>query len=94
MSVFHRSRGGLLARLGILKTINGRPILGEGATVCVRMHVMIRFVVIAIVVVAVWALLVKLIKALKSANIDWTGVTTIVGFIALAFWLRHVTGMG
>ncbi|MET2826988.1 hypothetical protein [Mesorhizobium shangrilense] len=55
---------------------------------------MIRFVVIAIVVVAVWALLLKLIKDLKSANIDWTGVATIVGFIALAFWLRHVTGMG
>lgn len=55
---------------------------------------MIRFVVIAIVVVAVWALLMKLIKDLKSANIDWTGVTTIIGFIALAFWLRHVTGMG
>ena len=55
---------------------------------------MIRFVVIAMVVVAVWALLVKLIKDLKSANIDWTGVTTIIAFIVLAFWLRHVTGMG
>jgi hypothetical protein len=55
---------------------------------------MIRFVVIALVVVVTWLLLVRLVKDLKSANIDWTGVTTIIGFIALAFWLRHITGMG
>ncbi|WP_287114329.1 hypothetical protein [Mesorhizobium sp.] len=55
---------------------------------------MIRLVVIALVVVVASILLVKLIKDLKSANVDWTGVTTITGFIALAFWLRHITGMG
>ncbi|TGQ47623.1 MULTISPECIES: hypothetical protein [unclassified Mesorhizobium] len=55
---------------------------------------MIRFVIILPIVVLAWVLLVKLIKELKSANIDWTGVTTIIGFIALAFWLRHITGMG
>jgi hypothetical protein len=55
---------------------------------------MIRFVVIALIVVAVWFLLLKLSRALKNANIDWTGVATIAGFIALAFYLRHVTGMG
>jgi hypothetical protein len=55
---------------------------------------MIRFVVFLPVIVVAWILLVKLIKEVKSANIDWTGVTTIVGFIALAFWLRHITGMG
>ena len=41
-----------------------------------------------------WFLAVKLIRDVKSANIDWTGIATIVGFIAMAFWLRHVTGMG
>lgn len=55
---------------------------------------MIRLVVIALIVVVAWILLVKLIKDVKSANVDWTGVATIVGFIALAFWLRHITGMG
>ena len=55
---------------------------------------MIRFVIILPLIVVAWLLMVKLIKHLKSANIDWTGVTTIIGFIALAFWLRHVTGMG
>ncbi|UVK36841.1 hypothetical protein LHFGNBLO_003805 [Mesorhizobium sp. AR10] len=55
---------------------------------------MIRLVIILPIVVVAWFLLVKLIKDVKSANVDWTGVTTIVGFIALAFWLRHITGMG
>jgi len=55
---------------------------------------MIRLVIILLVVVVAWMLLVKLINDVKKANVDWTGVTTIVGFIALAFWLRHVTGMG
>ncbi|PDQ19895.1 hypothetical protein CN311_17200 [Mesorhizobium sanjuanii] len=55
---------------------------------------MIRLIIILPIVVVAWLLLVKLIKDVKNANIDWTGVTTIVGFIALAFWLRHVTGMG
>ena len=55
---------------------------------------MIRFVVIALIVLAAWALLLKLLRAAKHANIDWTGVATIVGFITLAFYLRHITGMG
>jgi len=55
---------------------------------------MIRLVIILPLVIVAWLLLVKLIRDVKSANVDWTGVTTIIGFIALAFWLRHVTGMG
>ena len=55
---------------------------------------MIRLVIILPLVIVAWLLLVKLIRDIKSANVDWTGVTTIIGFIALAFWLRHVTGMG
>ena len=55
---------------------------------------MIRLVIILPLVIVAWVLLVKLIRDVKSANVDWTGVTTIIGFIALAFWLRHVTGMG
>jgi hypothetical protein len=54
----------------------------------------IRLVIILPLVVIGWMLLVKIISDVKKANVDWTGVTTIIGFIALAFWLRHVTGMG
>lgn len=55
---------------------------------------MIRLVIILPLIVVTWLLLVKVVSDLKKANIDWTGVTTFVGFIVLAFWLRHVTGMG
>ncbi|MGX5842891.1 hypothetical protein ACWGTI_19415 [Mesorhizobium sp. ArgA1] len=55
---------------------------------------MIRLVIILPLVVIAWLLVVKLIKDVKSAKIDWTGIATIVGFVVLAFWLRHVTGMG
>lgn len=55
---------------------------------------MIRFVIILPLIVVTWLLLVKVVGDLKKANIDWTGVATFVGFIVLAFWLRHVTGMG
>ncbi|MBB6407372.1 hypothetical protein [Mesorhizobium sangaii] len=55
---------------------------------------MIRFVIILPIIFVVWMLLVKIISDVKKANIDWTGVTTIIGFIALAIWLRHITSMG
>ena len=55
---------------------------------------MIRLVLIAVVAVVAWVLLLKLFRELKSSSIDWTGVTAAVGFIVLAFWLRHVTGWG
>ncbi|MER9814770.1 hypothetical protein [Mesorhizobium sp. M0129] len=55
---------------------------------------MIRLVIILPLFVIAWLLAVKLIRDVKSANVDWTGIAAIVGFIAMAFWLRHVTGMG
>ena len=55
---------------------------------------MIRFVFLALVALLAWASLSQIVRRLKGADIDWTGVATIVGFIVMAFWLRHVTGMG
>lgn len=55
---------------------------------------MIRFVILALVVIAAWYLLFKLFHAIKERRIDWTGIAAIVGFVVLAFYLRHVTGMG
>ncbi len=55
---------------------------------------MIRFLAIALVVAAIGFLLLKLSRALKSASVDWTGIFAIAGFVAMAFYLRHVTGMG
>jgi ABC-type Co2+ transport system permease subunit len=33
-------------------------------------------------------------RELARRDIDWTGVTFAFGFVAMAFYLRHVTGMG
>ncbi len=55
---------------------------------------MIRFVaMIVLVSLACWVAY-RLIRSLKKRNIDWTGIAAAVGFVAVAFWLRHVTGIG
>jgi hypothetical protein len=79
---------------GILKTAGLLPTSREGCNRFEQGCRMIRFVVILPIIFAAWMLLVTIISDVKKANVDWTGVTTIIGFIALAFWLRHVTGMG
>ena len=55
---------------------------------------MIRIFALALLAAMVWFLLARLFRMLKAANIDWTGVTAAIAFIVLAFWLRHITGMG
>lgn len=54
---------------------------------------MIRFVLIALAVIAVWFLLLKLFGEMRKSNIDWTGVAVVVGFVVLAFYLRSATGL-
>jgi len=55
---------------------------------------MLRLVVIALIVVVAWVLLLKLFRDIKAAKVDWKGWAIIAGFIVLAFYLRHVTGIG
>ena len=55
---------------------------------------MIRFVLVALAVIAVWVLLLKLFREMKRPNVDWTGIAVIAGFIAMALYLHHVTGIG
>ncbi len=55
---------------------------------------MLRFVVIALLVVLAWAIMVRLYRTFSKPGIDWTGWAFAAGFVALAFYLRHVTGMG
>ncbi|WP_442577898.1 hypothetical protein ACSBOB_20335 [Mesorhizobium sp. ASY16-5R] len=55
---------------------------------------MIRFVLVAIGLAVLCLVLLKLARDLKSANVDWKGVAFACGFIVLAFYLRHATGMG
>ena len=55
---------------------------------------MIRFVIIALIVLAAWALALNTLRVIRGMKIDWTGVAFMVGFVALDFYLRHVTGVG
>ena len=55
---------------------------------------MVRVLIIAVLVVVAWLLLVRLYRDLAAARVDWNGVAFIVGFVSLAFYLRHVTGLG
>ncbi|MBN9250984.1 MAG: hypothetical protein J0I86_10455 [Mesorhizobium sp.] len=55
---------------------------------------MIRFVVIALIVLAVWLVLLNVLRLLRRKSIDWAGIATMIGFVVLAFYLHHVTGIG
>ena len=55
---------------------------------------MLRFVVIALIVILAWVLFMKLFRDIKASRVDWKGWAVIAGFIALAFYLRNVTGIG
>ncbi len=55
---------------------------------------MIRLIAVAIGLVLLALLLIKLAREAGSLKLDWTGLTFACGFIAMAFYLRHVTGMG
>ena len=53
---------------------------------------MIRFVFLFLSLCAY--LVMQIVRASRGGRIDWTGLSFMAGFIALAFWLRHVTGLG
>lgn len=55
---------------------------------------MIRLVAfVALAALIAWVV-VQVARLLRGARVDWTGVTFMIGFVVLAFWLRHATGMG
>lgn len=55
---------------------------------------MLRIAVIALIVIVAWIVIAKLVRDIRAAKVDWKGWAFIAGFIALAFYLRHVTGIG
>lgn len=54
----------------------------------------IRIVFIVLTLVLAFFVIHTVVKASRSGRIDWTGVTAFIGFIVMAFYLRHVTGWG
>jgi hypothetical protein len=59
-----------------------------------RRAAMLRIAVIALIVIVAWIVIAKLVRDIRAAKVDWKGWAFIAGFIALAFYLRHVTGIG
>lgn len=55
---------------------------------------MVRLLVVAVLVFILLIVGVRLFGWARRAPIDWTGVAAALGFVGLAFYLRHVTGMG
>lgn len=54
---------------------------------------MIRLIVIALVVIGVWFLLLKLFQQARDSGFDWRGLAVAIGFVVLALYLGHATGM-
>ena len=54
---------------------------------------MIRLLLIALLAVAIGLVSIQIWKAARQARVDWTGIAFIVGFIAMAFYLRETTGL-
>lgn len=55
---------------------------------------MIRVVFVAVaVLLAVW-LAIRIWKDARSAQVDWRGVAFAAGFVGLALYLSHATGIG
>ena len=55
---------------------------------------MVRLLLFIALAVAAAVALWKLYDMIRTRRIDWTGIAFIAGFVVLAIWLRHETGMG
>ena len=55
---------------------------------------MMRFLVFLALLLLVATLTLHVARQLRGKQIDWAGIAFALGFVALAFWLRHETGIG
>ena len=55
---------------------------------------MVRLMLFIALAVAAAVALWKLYGMIRARRVDWTGIAFIAGFVVLAIWLRHETGMG
>ncbi|MGC4027062.1 MAG: hypothetical protein QM744_19130 [Mesorhizobium sp.] len=55
---------------------------------------MIRFVILGLLFVVAWFAVTRTIQFVRTRQIDWTGVAFMVGFVVVALYLRHKTGIG
>lgn len=55
---------------------------------------MVRLVVVLLIVLCAGLAAGQLYRFLKGRGVDWSGIAFAIGFVALAFYLRHATGLG
>jgi len=55
---------------------------------------MIRVVLVVLMVLAAAWLALRVAREMRKADVDWRGVAFAGGFVALAFYLHHATGVG
>jgi hypothetical protein len=55
---------------------------------------MVRLVVVLLIVFCVGLAAIQIYRLLKGRGLDWSGIAFAIGFVALAFYLRHATGFG
>jgi hypothetical protein len=55
---------------------------------------MIRFLLIALAVAAALYLVTTIVREVARSDVDWRGVAFACGFVALALYLSHATGIG
>ncbi len=55
---------------------------------------MIRVLLAGLLIALVVLVAVKVVRQAKESKVDWVGIAFIAVFIATAFWLRDLTGLG
>jgi hypothetical protein len=55
---------------------------------------MLRFLFLFAVMLVIAAVATAIVRSIRSSKLDWTGIAFAAGFVALAFYLSHVTGIG
>jgi len=53
-----------------------------------------RMVVLAALIVLACFVAARIFKSVRARRLDWRGIAFMAAFVALAFYLRHATGMG
>lgn len=67
---------------------------GRDVDACCGVTRMIRIVLVILALSAAIWLALRLAREVGRADVDWRGVAFAGGFVALAFYLHHATGIG
>jgi len=55
---------------------------------------MVRLLAIVLMLLLVGLVALQIARQARTAKLDWNGLAFAAGFVALAFYLRHVTDIG